>query len=215
MLYESASDITDIITALNISWSSGRERGMVRIRLHVAPLTTSFCMKSEGYGFQILELTVWRLFPSKTVILRITSHRPPASIFGLKFYVYNNKNIAMRKTCTSYCDNFGENWPVSKAPWLIFWAYWLSLLSWGKVSWDRKAGHHGFSIQLLILVYEECLKYCWNLFHYTKKAQWFQPISELPQYNLPLEQNFMNNKLLSNNVCCSPTVLHQWLICKR
>ena len=112
--------------------------------------------------------------------------------------LYNN--ITVRKTwlepnvhSTSYCDNFGENWRVSKAPWLIFWACRLSLLSWGKVSWDRKAGHHGFSIQLLILVYEECLKYCWNLFHYTKKAQRFQPFSELPQ-------SFVNNKLLSNDM---------------
>ena len=40
-MYESASDIADIIAAFNVSQSSGRGQGMVRVRLHVAPLTTS------------------------------------------------------------------------------------------------------------------------------------------------------------------------------
>jgi hypothetical protein len=103
-------------------------------------------------------------------------------------------------TRTNCCDTFGESWPVSEASLTNLlnmsteFAFMGERLH-GSVSpwWDWKAGHHGFSVQLLILVYEECIKYRQNLFHYAKKAKWCQSFGELPQHGLPLEQSFVNN----------------------
>ena len=99
---------------------------------------------------------------------------------------------------TNSYDNFGGNWPVSEASLTNFLSMSTEFAFMGERR--RKSRTSRFPIQLLILVYEECFKYRRNLFHYTKKAQWFRPFSELPQHGLPLEQSFVNNKLLSNDM---------------